>query len=319
MLPAAVWAAEPYRFAVVGDSRGGDNGINATIVAEQVTALIGEDVDLVISTGDLVNSGTLAQLQNWITSFKEPLEAAGIAVYPCRGNHDGSLSTWNEAFSGSHALPNNGPVFEKGVTYAVVHKNALFLSLDGNAVLPRVDQFWIDDQFQENEQPHVFTYCHFPAFSVDHLDCLGTLGLPRDLFWDSLGRAGSVAYFAGHDHFYNHARAQDSDGRWLHQYIVGCGGAPLYDWNGVYDLAPGVELIAHEKNYGYLVVEIDELDVTLTFKERVEPGVYAATEDIFQYTCIPMRAEGDSWWEIVVHVGGVLLALLFLIFRFVLV
>jgi len=291
-VPASLWAAEPpYRFAVVGDSRGGDNGINALIVGEQLTALLGENIDLAIATGDLVSDGTLAQLQNWIASFKAPLEAAGIAVYPCRGNHDGDLATWNTAFSGPHALPNNGPAGEEGATYAVAHKNALFLCLDGFVNLYSVNQTWIDEQFQQNELPHVFTYCHLPAFSAYHVDCLGTRRLARNAFWASLGRVGSVVYFTGHDHFYNHARAQDSAGWWIHQYIVGTGGAPLYDWDGLYKLDPGVELIAYEKNYGYLVVEVNELDVTLTFKARVAPGVYEATSDVFQYTG-PMRGEG---------------------------
>jgi len=66
----------------------------------------------------------------------------------------------------------------------------------------------------------------------------------------------------------------------IHQYIVGTAGAPLYG-DGPYDGANGSwqpQRVLHENQHGYVVVEIDEMSVTLTWKHRVAPGVYEEAE-----------------------------------------
>jgi len=72
----------------------------------------------------------------------------------------------------------------------------------------------------------------------------------------------------------------------IHQYIIGTAGAPLYDWSGNYDGDNSdytVENIYHAKEYGYVLVEIAGLDVTLTWIERVDAGKYEAKE-VWSYT-----------------------------------
>ena len=272
--------AQTFKFANLGDSRGNDNGVNELILTELVPALIAEPVELVLFSGDLINSGTEAELRHWVEVFMDPLRAAGIPVYPCRGNHDGNRSVWDNVFSGDYAFPANGPVGEINATYAVVHKNALFLMADMNAFM--LNYAWLAEQLENNPLPHAFVTNHYPAFAVDHGGMLAYFPELRDEMWNGLYAAGCATFFAGHDHFYNHARIQDAAGNWVHQYVAGTAGAPLYDWNGTY-ADSRVQAVSHYKNYGYVLGEVDGADVTLTFKQRTAPGVYEATDDVYSY------------------------------------
>ncbi len=207
--------------------------------------------------------------------------------------------TWDAVFSGPDALPQNGPPTEKNVTYSVTHKNALVLGLDlytyatpGTATNPdgsipygalhQVDQAWVDAQLAGNTQPHVFSFAHEPAFKVDHLDCMHgdssfgvDLSKERDIFWNSLRKAGSRVFFGGHDHGFAHARIDDGDGNPdndIHQIIVGTAGAgknvhAVYDgYNGAFTPVPVSE--AHV--YGFVMIDIDGPDAKLTFHKMVD-------------------------------------------------
>jgi hypothetical protein len=222
----------------------------------------------------------------------QPVYDAGIGVYVVRGNHDvgepAGVTAWNKVFKGEFSLPDNGPAGEKNLTYSVTHKNALIISLDQYIKHRRVNQAWLDTQFAANTRLHIFVLGHEPAFKALHEDCLDDYPAERDVFWGSIEKAGGRTYFCGHDHFYNHARV-DNDGdpsNDIHQYIVGTAGAPLYDWLGNYDGDNSnytVENIYHAKEYGYCLVEIDGLDVTLSWMERVGAGKYEAGE-VWSYT-----------------------------------
>jgi 3',5'-cyclic AMP phosphodiesterase CpdA len=279
-------AADSYKFIVTGDSRGDDNGINLQIIQELVTAIIAEDADLVLFSGDLVNDGTTPQLQNWVANFMVPLQNAGVMVYPCRGNHDllSGDAPWQIAFAGTHLLPQNGPAGELNMTYSFVHKNALFIALDEYVNFFKVNQAWLDDQLKSNTMPHAFVFGHMPAFSVDHPDCLASLPADRDLFWNSLVSGGAYAYFCGHDHFYNHAEIQNANGTWIQQVVAGTAGAPTYNWDGTYGEPARVHGIAHYASKGYSVVEVNGLDVRMTYREYVSPGVFVTKPDTIHYT-----------------------------------
>ncbi len=282
------------RFVVTGDTRGDDNGVNTTILAELVQATIAEGANFILVPGDLVNGNQLqSELIHW-RNIMQPLYAAGIGVYPCRGNHDdGSKAVWDAVFSGAYALPGNGPSGEKNVTYSFTYGNILVIALDEYAHNGRVNQAWLNAQLAANTQPHIFVFGHLPAFSVYHSDTLASYPAERDAFWNSLAAVGGRTYFAGHDHLYNHARLDDGDGNPdddVHQLVVGTGGAPLYSWGGNYAGDNGAwtpQRVYDESDYGYSLVEVDGLQVTITWKHRVSPGVYQATGDIFSYTVIP--------------------------------
>ena len=265
----AAMADTSFRFVAVGDTRGTNSTtdtVNDVVVTEIRNQLLTENIDLVMVDGDLVYSGTQPELEHWATLFMDPLLQAGIAVYPTRGNHDSSMTAWNAVFAGARALPANGPGASE-VTYSVDHKTALFVALDRLPAKLAVNQAWLDPVLAANTQPHVFVMNHYPAYAVVHTDCLDDNPADRDAFWDSMGAAGCRVYFCGHDHLYNHARVQDVSGNWIHQYLVGSGGAPFHTWSGTY-ADPSVEGILNLQNNGYCVVDVAGAQVTLTFKRR---------------------------------------------------
>ena len=302
-----VHAAEhSWRFIVTGDSRssGEHNGVNVPILTEIANEIVKRDVDFVLLSGDLVvgsreQEEIQSQLTTWMDVMK-PVYDAGIGVYPIRGNHDtGGTTTsaestaWNNIFTGAFALPGNGPENEKNLTYSFTHKNALIIGLEQYGIERHtINQKWFEEQLSENTKPHIFVYGHAPAFEVHHKDCLDDHPEKRDEFAAALEKAGGRLYFAGHDHFYDHAAANndfypDND---IHQFIVGTAGAPLRDKN-VDTPYPGQNTsytltnLKYASKFGYLIVAINGLEVTTIWMERTEAGKYKPAE-VWGYTAI---------------------------------
>ena len=262
------------------------------------------------------------ELWTWVEKM-QPVYDAGIGVYVSRGNHE-LMDTWNRSIwpninpDDNHTtrwlnvfgndlypeliLPDNGPESEKYMTYAVTHKNAFIVSLDQYAginheTVHMVNQKWLDAQLAANTKPHIFIAGHEPAFRAMHTDCLDNQQLQRDEFWASIRNAGGRTYFTGHDHFYDHARIDDGDGNPdndIHQYIIGTGGAYPYAWSPPYSGNNSyytVEQLGHAENYGYVLVEVNGLNVTLIWMERQTidlriPGIYQPA-DFWSYTVSP--------------------------------
>ena len=306
IFPSQLIADSAWKFVVVGDSRGSDNGVNTTIFSEIATEIVNQGAEFVLLPGDLVtgyNSQTelQSQLLNWRNTMA-PVYEAGISVYAIRGNHDlgkpAGVTAWNNVFSGAYSMPRNGPEGEENLTYSLSHKNVFILGLDLYTSSHRVNQTWVDAQLGSNPQPHIFAFAHEPAFAAAHSDSLGDYPSKRNLFWESLARAGARTYFAGHDHFYDRARIADGDGNPnndLHQYIVGTAGAPLYSWSSQYSgsNAPYTPVQQyHAKQHGYVVVEIDGPNATITWFQRTAPGVYSPGADVFSYA-VPLVC-GDA-------------------------
>lgn len=267
-----VLAAQSWKFAVTGDSRGENLSypVNA-MLSEIVGAILTEDVDFVLFPGDLIYGHPTDpcnledQFMLWRDTM-QPVYDAGIKVYPVRGNHDQhdeySKDVWDTVFSGPYANPDNGPPGEENITFSFKHKNAFIVGLDlyGNGGHTFTNLPWLDEQFVSSDQPHVFVFAHVAAFCVRNVSLGYYSRTRRDRLWESMAAEGGRTYFVAHDHFYNHARIDDGDGdpnNDLHQYVVATAGAGLYDWDGLYDGVNSYwtpQLIYHEKNYGYLLV-----------------------------------------------------------------
>ena len=329
ILPTTCLAQEPWKFIVTCDSRGSDNGIQPIILGELVNEILDQGVDFVLFPGDMVSgyayigpAGFEAELRTWVDKM-QPVYNAGIGVYVSRGNHE-LMDTWNRSIwpnidpDDNHTtrwlkvfgndlypeqkLPDNGPATEKYMTYAVTHKNAFIISLDHYAginheTIHMVNQQWLDAQLAANTKPHIFITGHEPAFRALHTDCLDNRPVERDVFWASIMNAGGRIYFAGHDHFYDHARIDDGDGNPdndIHQYIIATGGAYPYSWSPPYSGNNSyytVEQLSHAENYGYVLVEVNGLNVTLIWMERhtidlAIPGIYQPA-DFWNYSVTP--------------------------------
>jgi len=329
-IPAWPADSPNWRFVVVGDSRGGSvTGVNEQVLSELVHEFLQRDVDFVLFPGDLVFGGGVScgefekQLWTWIRVM-QPLYEMGIRVYACRGNHeigdmwyepldqppdpiDNYGKRWLNVFASGedrlYRLPDNGPAGERFMTYSVVHRNALIVGLDQYGgmnyhPLHYVNQDWLSSELESNVKPHVFVFSHEEAFRTLHYDCMDAHPDRRDAFWLSLKVAGGRTYFSCHDHYYDHARIDDGDGNPdndLHQFIVATGGAPLYTWPGPYDGNNGdfvPQQVCHVENrYGYLLVNVDDLEVTTAWMERRSmnpeaPAFYDA-RDLWKYRISP--------------------------------
>lgn len=289
LLNDTVWAQSPWKFIVVGDTRGTSmsNPINNVIVSELANEIVRHGARFVIIPGDLAYSGSAMVFKSW-KDLMAPVYTAGIKVLPVLGNHDiNAVAPWQQIFGPD--IPDNGPAGEKGRTYYYSRDNVLVLGLDTYINTGRINQTWVDNVLATNTLPHVFAFGHMPAFKANHTDCLDNYPRQRDLFWNSLKSAKVRAYFSGHDHFYDHARIDDGDGNAnndLHQLIVGSGGAPLhagYSYNGDNSSWTPVNQF-HEARYGYSLVEIDGPNVTMTFYHRTGPNAYAPTSDVWSYS-----------------------------------
>ncbi len=290
--------ADSFRYVVTSDTQGYDgNGVNSDMLIEIVQATIEEGADFIFVSGDLVDNssgqGTFkSQLLHW-RDIMGPLYDANIGVYPIRGNHDsGPKANWDDVFSGDYALPDNGPAGEENVTFSFTHKNAFIVGLDQYVTSHRVNQAWLDAQFVANTKPHVFVFGHEPAFKLHRWDCLDLYTNERDAFWESVASEGGRVYFCGHDHSYDHARIDDGDGNPNNDihHIITIGGGELFysgdDFDG--DNSSWIPLrVDHEDitqgHQGYILVEIDGPNVTITWKHRTDPCTFEAG-DIFSYS-----------------------------------
>ncbi len=311
-----------WKYAVISDTQ--DNNKekpDKTCINDRVVQAISEDIvrekpDFVIVTGDLVNGwfrngGTdyATQYANWRKAMA-PVYQGEIRVYPIRGNHDSgperlalpplpahleppadTIEVLKKAFQTAFIepyIPKNGPAGEEGLTYSFVHKNAFLVGLDQYTVgQHKVNQAWLDRTLAENRSSHIFVFGHEPAFETGHPDNLAFFPQERDLFWNSLGKAGARIYFCGHDHFYNRALIPDQSGRPIRQIIAGTGGGPLKPWLGVYKDSDRVKGEYHNGgHHGYLLVTVDGPQVTLAWKALVNQGAMNTwqTLDTFTYS-----------------------------------
>lgn len=320
-----------WKFAVISDTQG-DNSkktdkscINDAVVQAIADDIVRENPDFVLVAGDLVNGwfrngGTdyAIQYANWKEAMS-PVYNAGIRVYPVRGNHDSGperlalpplpsrfepspdaplllKNAFKDAFPEFY-IPKNGPVDEEGLTYSFSHKNAFIVGLDQyTGGQHKINQDWLDRQLAGNSLPHVFVYGHEPAFETGHKDCLAFYPIDRDLFWDSIGRAGARIYFCGHDHYYNRALIPDKRGNQIWQIIVSAGGGSLRKWSGAYKDDKRVQGEYHNgDHHGYILVTVEGMKATVKWKALVKPGTMDAWQilDTFAYS-IPDKEERES-------------------------
>lgn len=250
-----------------------------------VSLLVQEKPDVVLVTGDLVEgrgSNMATRLQEW-RRIMAPLYNAGVTILPVRGNHEdeGSVGAFQATFPD---LPQNGPAKEKGLTYYLNHKNALFVGLDQYVHSHRINQPWLDQVLAGNHQTHVFVFSHESAFAAEHQWTMRLHAGDRDRFWNSLGAAGVRMYICGHDHLYARAAIGDSYGRRIEQIIVGSGGAPFHQFSHYKDKRVQAEFQATSQ-YGYLIVDVDGQKVTAQWKAQgwTRGGQTFAAADHFGY------------------------------------
>lgn len=290
--------AQSWKFVVAGDGRSDPrnaraedkNGINVKITTEVAHAVLQEKAKFLLWTGDLALGSKEpavfeTQLRTW-RSIMQPLYSAKIPVLAVRGNHEmtcgESEKIWNRVFSGPYSMPRNGPFDQRNLSFYFGKGPVLAIGLDQYKLgKEMVDQDWLDSILAKYKKPFIFAFGHEQAFmDGTHKDTLDANPDRRDAFWESLIKAGSRVYFAGHDHLYDHMivhRLGSDPGPEMHQMVAGTAGAPFYDQG---DYAGNnanwvLKRVKHiDRTYGYIVVEVDGNRCTVTFKGRTAAGKY---------------------------------------------
>ncbi|MGH7531164.1 MAG: Ig-like domain-containing protein [Gemmatimonadales bacterium] len=151
---------------------------------------------------------------------------------PAPGNHD--YHTFGAAgyygyFGAAAGAPDQGYYsYDLGGWHVI----ALNSNLRMNAGSPQ--EQWLRQDLATNPAPCTLAYWHDPRFSSG---LHGSSGISQGA-WDALYAAGADVIIAAHDHTYERFAPQDPEGRLdlergIRQFVVGTGGAGLYEFRGV--------------------------------------------------------------------------------------
>jgi acid phosphatase type 7 len=213
----------PAEVVLVG---AGDIGVCAAEAPGKTARLLDARGGTIFTTGDhAYPSGTAQQFRD---CYEPTWGRHKQRTRPSPGNHDYETAGGAPYFTYFGA--NAGPA---GVGYYHYRLGAwdvyaLNSNVATDAASPQVR--WLQDQLTANGSRCALAYWHHPLFtSGPHGDNVSVRPL-----WQALYDAGAEIVLAGHDHLYERFAPQDHDGRadpvrGIRQFIVGTGGAALYD------------------------------------------------------------------------------------------
>ncbi len=239
------WAAipqnEPIRFVVYGDSRGGWNDWQSTLLVAQ--AIEHEDPMFILNTGDLVDNGW--NPDDWVDFFTASPFVHNSTFYPVLGNHENYSHLYFSFFS----LPCNERwySFDNGPVH--------FIALDSN---PRhayrlLQHLWLLYDLRTQSQPFTVVFFHHPVYSSgEH----GNTTLLQKMLAPVFERFDVDIVFNGHDHDYERSRVND-----IVYIVTGGGGAPLYD------VGHSPWTVYSEKTYHYCLLTVNSSTVTFEAKK----------------------------------------------------
>ena len=204
-----------FEFAVFGDTRS-RHELHKKVIA----AMVKEDPDFVIHTGDLVSDG--ADTGQWPIFFSIERDLLRKTVFfPCLGNHERNNRQYYEFFDVNYPYYS----FNWGAAHVVV------LNTDvGNIGVSELakDAFWaeqmrwLESELEKNAKAELrFVAFHHPPFTAMKKR-QGKDERMEDLV-SVLEKNKVTAVFNGHDHNYQHHLKNG-----IHYVVTGGGGAPLY-------------------------------------------------------------------------------------------
>ena len=180
----------------------------------------------VLALGDLAyRNGTPAEFRR---CYDPAWGAFKPRTYPAPGNHDyrtPGAAGYFSYFGERAGDPTRGYYsFDLGAWHIV--------SLNSNRELERDSPQlqWLDDDLRKHRQRCVLAYWHHPRYSSG----LHGTDARTQALWETLYRHGVSIVLAGHDHDYErftpmNNRGERDDGRGLRSFVVGTGGARLYE------------------------------------------------------------------------------------------
>jgi acid phosphatase type 7 len=240
-------------------SVGADGGAHAEATAKLLDRM---GYDAIFTAGDNAYfDGTAAQFAN---CYGPRWGRHKSRTYPSPGNHEYQISSapYFDYF-GDRAGPRGAGFYSYNLG------NWHIVSLNSNVgVSPSQEQYlWLKRDLEDNKSSVSkcnLAYWHHPLFTSG--PSAGGNGLMRDI-WQLLFEYGIDVVINGHDHLYERFEMQDQNARrdtqlGIREYIVGTGGAPLYDFgptapNSVFKLkAYGVlKLTLRDVSYDSIFIE----------------------------------------------------------------
>ncbi len=265
---SAVKSTNKIRFAVVGDTQGGEFG--GKFLDELVRDIQKHKPDYVLIPGDLVGDSGLKGWKAW----KQKTAALGNRRLMSPGNHDiGPGSTFEAWQSTFDWLPEskklNGKKGIDQVDYFVDYNGVRFVSISTDRPGRRFSGSapealdWLNEVFKDiqrrnnddtpqNDIHHVFTFSHRPITTQRESRTGGTNGK----WWKTMTgqiddhSIATCAFLPGHWHMYQPSRPDPKVPTM--EIIVGTGGG-------------GLEGAAHRNRHGFLVVDVVGKKVTAKF------------------------------------------------------
>jgi len=210
----AVRPNEPFTLVVYGDTRT-NPGDHQTVI----NRIIENKPDLVLNTGDLVETGSVSSLWDIFFNTTKNL-IKSVPYYPELGNHEGNSQNYYDLFY----LPTGGGSNNEE-WYSFNYGNTHIIALDSNVRYSGEQLTWLEKDLAQaaDKAQWIFVFFHHPPYSSSsHGSEFATL-----TDWINLFEKYKVdMVFNGHDHIYERSLSNNI------QYIVtGSGGAPQYTIN----------------------------------------------------------------------------------------
>jgi len=255
-------------------SVGADSGAHAEATARLLDRMA---YDVVFTAGDNAYfDGTAAQFAN---CYAPRWGRHKSRTYPSPGNHEYQISSapYFDYF-GDRAGPRGAGFYSYNLG------NWHIVSLNSNvAVSPSQEQYlWLKRDLDANKSTFSkcnLAYWHHPLFTSG--PSAGSNALMRDI-WQLLFEYGIDVVINGHDHLYERFEMQDQNARrdtqlGIREYIVGTGGAPLYQFgpsapNSVFKLSA----------YGVLKLTLRDVSYDSVF---IEAGTEMSHDFTFNNLC----------------------------------
>ena len=245
-------AGELVRIGIYGDVRGGHDTHRRI-----VDAMLGEGLDLVAVTGDMVLRGSDAG--DWQRFFAVTGELlAQVRYMPAMGNHDLGWGSDPAVF----ALPAGPPgrpdhTYWYSLDFADVH----LVFLDSNAYDMPAQEKWLDSDLAAARARHVRAIVALVHDGPYARGAHRGNQLARDRYVPILARHRVDLLVAGHDHLYQRGEAGG-----IRYVVTGGGGAGLYKISCGVAGKPrcpedGMQKVISEHHYIVLAIDKDSLEM----------------------------------------------------------
>jgi hypothetical protein len=214
----------------IADCDTADRGANAEATAKLLDKIAGT----VFTAGD--NAYFNATAADFRNCYDPRWGRHKSRTYPSPGNHEyqsaGALPYFD--YFGERAGPRGAGFY----SYTLGNWHVVSLNSEVGVGQGQEQYVWLRRDLENNKAVEAATrtrctlaYWHHPLFSSGPSG--GTNGRMRDI-WNLLYEYGVDVAVTGHDHMYERFAPQDGVGRrdafGIQQFIVGTGGAPLYDF-----------------------------------------------------------------------------------------